>query len=84
MSVFYPSIGDTVALTGPGWAQLSHPGEPSMNMIGVEATVTDLPAGIGTELVAFEVDGEPFIAPTRPGSTFQVELLPTTDREDTP
>jgi len=77
VSVTPIAVGDTVALTGHGWAGMVHPNQMDF-LLGQEVTVAEVAAGFGAPSVIFEIDGHPFIAPTRPGSTFQAEPLPTT------
>lgn len=79
MSVTPIAVGDTVALTGSGWASMIRPDQTG-TMLGLEVEVVALTPGFGgAPSVKFEVDGQPFIAPTRPGSRYQAELLPTED-----
>lgn len=68
-------VGDTATLTGAGWAQFAHPEHPSMHMLGLTATVTEVHTLEKVpHRVSFKVGGERHTAPLRPGAVMGVTI----------
>lgn len=68
-------VGDTVTLTGEGWAQFTHPEHPSMHMLGLTATITEVHSLEKVPVrVSFRLGGERHIAPLRPGAVMGVTI----------